>query len=125
MSLALRPQEITLLVRRFRLRWRDTTTISCEFFCLLGFSLERNMVRLRGAARETVLERLRVLDRRLLEAARTACDASTLDGVVKEADGLLAAFRDRMATEIYAQSRAACVDRLIRDRLHLPTVTFE
>ena len=80
---------------------------------------------LRGAARETVLERLRVLDRRLLEAARTACDASTLDGVVKEADGLLAAFRDRMATEIYAQSRAACVDRLIRDRLHLPTVTFE
>ena len=79
---------------------------------------------LRGAAREAVLDRLRALDQHVLEASRVGCDASTLDGVVREADVLLAAFRDRMSAEVYAQARAACVDRLIRDRLHLPTVTF-
>ena len=38
-SSALRPQAITLLVRRFRLRWRDRTTFSDGFSRLLGFSL--------------------------------------------------------------------------------------
>ena len=80
---------------------------------------------LRGAAREVVLERLRVLDQRLLEAARADCAASTLNGVVREADVLLAPFRGRMSAEVYAQSQKACVNRLIRDRLRLPTVTFE
>ena len=80
---------------------------------------------LRGAAREAILERLRVLDQRLLEAARADCATSTLDGVGREADVLLAAFRDRMSAEIYAQSRQACIDRLVRERLQLPTVTFE
>ncbi len=80
---------------------------------------------LRGSAREAVLERLRGLDRRLHEAARADCDASTLDSVVKEADVLLAAFRDRMSTEVYARSQRACIDRLIRERLHLPTVAFD
>ena len=80
---------------------------------------------LRGVAREAILERLGVLDRRLLEAARTDCDGSTLDGIHKEADVLLAAFRDRMSAQIYAQSQRACIDRLIRERCHLPTVTFE
>jgi hypothetical protein len=80
---------------------------------------------LRGSARESVLERLRVLDRRLLEAARADCGASTLESVVSEADVLLAAFRDRMSAEVYAQSQRASIDRLIRGRLHLPTVAFE
>ena len=80
---------------------------------------------LRGAAREAVLERLRVLDRRLIDAARADCGASILEGVVGEADVLLAAFRDRMSADVYAQSQQACIDRLIRERLHLPTVAFE
>jgi hypothetical protein len=80
---------------------------------------------LRGAAREAVLERLRMLDRRLLETARAACGGSTLDSVVSEADVLLAAFRDRMSAEVYAQSKQASIDRLLRERLHLPTVAFE
>ncbi len=79
----------------------------------------------RGAVRDAVLERLRVLDRRLIEAARADCGASTLHSVVSEADVLLAAFRDRMSTVVYARSQQASVDRLIRERLHLPTVTFE
>jgi len=80
---------------------------------------------LRGAARESVLEQLRVLDGRLLQAVRDYCDASTLNGVAKEADALLATFRDRMSEEVYEQSQRACVDRLIRERFHLPTVAFE
>ena len=80
---------------------------------------------LRGAAREAVLERLRVLDQQMIEAARAECMASTFEDVVSEAEELLAPFRGRMSAEVHAQSREACVDRLIRDRLHLPTVTFE
>ena len=72
-----------------------------------------------------MLERLRELDRRLIDAARADCGASILEGVVGEADVLLAAFRDRMSADVYAQSQQACIDRLIRERLHLPTVAFE
>jgi len=80
---------------------------------------------LRGAARGTVLERLSMLDQRLLAAARADCDASTLDEVARDADDMLVAFRDRMSAEVYAQSQRACIDRLIRERLRLPVVTFE
>lgn len=80
---------------------------------------------LRGMARDAVLEQLVMLDQRLLTAARADCDASTLDEVAREADNMLAAFRDRMSVEVYAQSQRACIDRLIRERLRLPIVTFE
>ena len=80
---------------------------------------------LRGTARDAVLKRLGALDQRLLAAARADCDASTLDAVARDADALLVAFRDRMSAEVYAQSQRACIDRLIRERLRLPIVTFE
>jgi hypothetical protein len=80
---------------------------------------------LRGEARETLLERLRALDARLLQAARAGCDAPTLRRLDAEADVQLAPFRDRMAAGVYAQSKEACIDRLIREQLHLPTISFE
>ncbi|MDA1185152.1 MAG: hypothetical protein O2930_10975 [Acidobacteria bacterium] len=80
---------------------------------------------LRGAARDAVLERLGTLDERLLAAARADCDASMLDEVAKDADDMLVSFRDRMSAEVYARSRRACIDRLIRERVRLPIVTFE
>jgi hypothetical protein len=30
-----------------------------------------------------------------------------------------------MSAEVYAQSKQASIDRLLRERLHLPTVAFE
>ena len=80
---------------------------------------------LRGEAREALLERLRARDARLLQAARDRCDEPTLRRLGAEADVQLAPFRDRMALDVYAQSKQACIDRLIRERAKLPTIAFE
>jgi hypothetical protein len=80
---------------------------------------------LRGEARQTFLERLSAIDRSLLEAARQQCDAATLRQLQGEADAELAPFRDRMPRDAYDQALRASVDRLIRDRMRLPIVTFE
>ena len=80
---------------------------------------------LRGDARRQLLERLQALDLRLLTATRERVDAATLAGLATEADAELTPFRDRMPADAYARARAACVDRLIRDRFALPVVAFE
>jgi len=79
----------------------------------------------RGERREALLERLRDLDRRLVEAARQASDAALLERVRAEADEQLAPFRSRMTPDVYRQSREACIDRLLRDHFHLPTIAFD
>jgi len=80
---------------------------------------------LRGEARDRVLARLRVLDLALLHAARAGCDVTVLQRLEAEADRQLAPFRARMAAAVYAQSKASCVDRLIREHCRLPTIAFE
>jgi hypothetical protein len=80
---------------------------------------------IRGDARQTLIERLRALDRRLLDAAHAHCDAPTLDAITAEADADLAPFRGRMAPETYEHSRRAAIERLLRERRKLPTVSFE
>ncbi len=80
---------------------------------------------LRGEAREALLERLRTLDLHLLEEARAGCDASTLQRLAAEADVQLAPFLARMSADVYAQSKQACIDRLIREHLRLPAISFE
>ena len=80
---------------------------------------------LRGEAREALIERLRAFDLRLLQAARASSDAPTLQRLGAEADAQLAPFRGRMPAPVYAQSKQACIDRLMRDYLRLPTIAFE
>ena len=80
---------------------------------------------LRGEARERLLARLRTLDSDLLKAARARCDARVLPGLEVEADRELAPFRGRMPEAAYTQARQACIDRLLREHLKLPTVAFD
>lgn len=80
---------------------------------------------LRGEARELLLTRLRILDRELLKEARTICDERILLGLEVEADRELAPFRGRMPEAAYVQAKQACIDRLLREHLKLPTVAFE
>jgi hypothetical protein len=80
---------------------------------------------LRGEARTGLLERLSVLDRELMDAARRQSTPETLQQLEAEADVELAPFRDRMAPEVYERSRRAAIDRLIRERRRLPTIAFE
>lgn len=79
----------------------------------------------RGEARQALIERLRAIDTRLLDAARAQCDAQTMDALVAEAEVDLSPFRARMAPDAYEQSRRAAVDRLLRERRKLPIVAFE
>jgi hypothetical protein len=80
---------------------------------------------LRGDARQAFVERLRDLDDHLINVAREGCSAETLQELRVEADRELLPFRARMPEEAYAQSRNACVNRLVRERLRLPVVAFE
>ena len=79
----------------------------------------------RGQARQALIERLRALDRALLDMAYAQCDEPARQALGAEADAELAPFRARMAPEAYEQSRRAAVDRLLRERRGLPLVTFE
>jgi len=80
---------------------------------------------LRGEARRQLLDRLQALDAHLLAAIRERVDAATLTALAAEADAELAPFRDRMPADAYAHARAACIDRLMRDRFSVPVVAFE
>ena len=80
---------------------------------------------LRGEARAAFLERLRALDTRLVQAARDICAEPTLQRFDADADRELAPFRQRMPAEAYAQSKQACIDRLIREHLRLPILAFD
>jgi hypothetical protein len=80
---------------------------------------------LRGDARQRLIERLRAMDRTLLDAAYAQCDEPTRQALAAEADTELAPFRARMAPEAYEQSRRAAIDRLVRDRRSLPVIAFE
>lgn len=80
---------------------------------------------LRGDARAAFLSRLRELDAELTVAARSACDASEMEQLEKDAEADLAPFRERMPREAYEQSRRAAADRLIRARRRLPVIAYD
>jgi hypothetical protein len=80
---------------------------------------------LRGEARVAFLERLQVLDRTLLEAARAQLDAAALQQLAEEADAELAPFRSRMPADAFQRSRSACIDRLLRERRRLPVIACD
>jgi hypothetical protein len=80
---------------------------------------------LRGERRDTMLQRLRELDRRLVDTARATLDSETLQRITREADAQLSPFRSRMPSDAYARSHEACVERLMREHARLPTLTFD
>ena len=80
---------------------------------------------IRGEAREALIDRLRQLDASMIDALRKRTDDATLQQVALEADEELKAFRPRMPPGAYADSHRACVDRLLRERAGLPTISYE
>jgi hypothetical protein len=79
----------------------------------------------RGDEREALIERLRHLDAALIDALRAQCDDNTLRQFAAEADEELKPFRVRMPADAYQQAHRACVDRLLRERANLPTISYE
>jgi hypothetical protein len=76
----------------------------------------------RGQARDAVVTELSALDGRMLQAARTAMGVAELDRLAADAAAELAAYRGRLAPDVWQRSVELGVDRLLRDRLGLPTL---
>ena len=72
-----------------------------------------------------MIERLHQLDVSLADALRQRLDGRALQQLSEEADEELRPFRGRMPADAYQQSHRACVDRLLRDRAGLPTISYE
>jgi hypothetical protein len=79
---------------------------------------------LRGEARHALIDRLTSLDGELLQMARGAVDAPGLAELARDADADLAPFRSGMSPDAFARAREAAIDRLVRERLGLPTISF-
>jgi hypothetical protein len=79
---------------------------------------------LRGDARQALVHRLSSIDAELLREARAGLDTSALESLAREADEELAGFRSGMTREAFARAHDAAVNRLVRERFHLPTVEY-
>ena len=80
---------------------------------------------IRGDARDALIDRLREIDASLIDALRQRADGKTLEQLAADADEELKPFRARMPAEAYQQSHRACIDRLLRERAGLPTISYE
>jgi hypothetical protein len=78
----------------------------------------------RGPARQALLARLTSLDAELVAEARRSLGPAALAELEREAGEELSSFRTRMAPDAYLNVMAAAVDRLVRQRLRLPTIAF-
>jgi hypothetical protein len=79
---------------------------------------------LRGDARKAMTERLAALDAEAIAIAAEGLAADERRALDAEAEQELAAFRSRMAPDVYARARAAAVERLVRDRTGLPVIAL-
>jgi hypothetical protein len=78
----------------------------------------------RGEARKALLDRLAGLDAALLQQARRTLDEDARTRFERDADADLAPFRAGMTSAAFARAREAALDRLVRERFGLPTVSF-
>ncbi len=76
----------------------------------------------RGGAREDVEAALVRWDATLMDLARVSVDADALAALRREAASELQAYRARMPADVWERSVDVAAQRLLRERLHLPTL---
>jgi hypothetical protein len=81
--------------------------------------------RARADARDRILADLDALDASLLEQARTAAGADLLAEAGREATAELEPFATRLSPAAYAAAHTRCENRVLRERLRLPTIALE
>ena len=81
--------------------------------------------RARGEARERMLADLEALDARLMERARGVAAADLLADAAREATAELEPFASRLSAAAYAAAHQRCENRVLRERLRLPTLALE
>jgi hypothetical protein len=80
---------------------------------------------IRGETRERITARLIELDRMMLDAARRHADPAVVAAMHAEATDQLMPFRERMPADQFQRAIDSAVDRLLREREQLPTISFE
>ena len=79
----------------------------------------------RGESRAVIVGRLAEIDAELLEAARRRLDDRTASALRLEAEAELAGFAERMPPESLARARDLAFERLLREALNLPVISYE
>lgn len=79
----------------------------------------------RGPDRRVLIERLAALDRRLVSAATAELGETRGAALHAEAEAEIAPFATRMAAEVRARAVSIACERLVREEVGLPVVTFE
>lgn len=79
----------------------------------------------RGEARLEIVRRLEELDAQLIAAARTRVDPHAAAELRAEANAELAGLAARMPPDVLAKVRERAFERLLRDSLNLPVLTYE
>jgi hypothetical protein len=77
----------------------------------------------RGPARDVVATALAPLDDALVAAARETTDAAAMRALADAAASELESYRARLSPDAWRRAVNATVDRLLRERLRLPTIT--
>jgi hypothetical protein len=85
-------------------------------------ALRPDAARVRGEARDTLLQRLTEIEDTLAAEALAALRPEQRHAFEKDADAELAPFQPRMTVEAYAQSRRAAIHRLVRQHFGLPSL---
>ena len=102
--------------------WPDGLRVDADRILVALAGIREAARTARGPARDECAEQLRVLDADIATAAAAAAPASVLAELRAEAEQDLAPFRARLAGDAWRQSITITVDRLLRDRLGLPTL---
>ena len=79
----------------------------------------------RGEARAGSIARLAELDADLMAAARATVSEGASAALQREVDAELAGFSGRMPAESIEKARALTFDRLLRESLNLPVLSYE
>jgi hypothetical protein len=104
--------------------WPGGLRDSCESVLQDLAELKRSSARARGEAREAAVAALASLDLRLAAAVRASAAESMQADARADAETDLAAYRGRLSAEQWVRSVDVGVDRGLRDRLGLPSLTL-
>jgi hypothetical protein len=85
-------------------------------------ALRPEAARVRGDARDALIEQIARIDDALAAAGLGALEAEQRSTLEKEADTELAPFKPRMSAVAYTQARRAAVHRLVRQHFGLPSL---
>jgi hypothetical protein len=79
----------------------------------------------RGEARVRIIDELARIDRSVLDASIAGIDDGTAASLRREAEAELAPFGSRLAPEARTRAAAAAFERLVRETLGVPVITYE